>query len=71
MAKRKDRPSWFKMFDHQKALIDSVPDEVAGRAIKEVFRYFAFGEVGEMEPLVFSVFASIKPYIDESNEDFQ
>ena len=71
MAKRKDRPSWFKMFGNHKALIDSVPDEVAGRAIKAVFQYFDTSEVMEMEPLAFAVFASIKPFVDESFADFQ
>lgn len=64
------RPSWFKMFLHQKALIDSVPDETAGKALKAVFLYFDSGEVQELDPLTFAVFASIKPYIDESIDDY-
>ena len=68
---RDSRPAWFKMFRNQKALIDSVPDEVAGKAIKAIFQYFENGEVIEMEPLEFAVFSSIKPYVDESYEDFE
>lgn len=68
---KKGRPAWFKMFLHQKALIDSVADEVAGQALKAVFQYFDSGEVPELGPLAFAVFASIKPYIDESFEDYE
>ena len=69
MSKRTNRPAWFKMFLHQKALLDSVSDEVAGRALKAVFQYFDSGEVIDLDPLSFAVFASIKPYIDESFDD--
>lgn len=72
MAKKKEgRPSWFKMFLHQKALVDSVSDETAGMALKAAFRYFDNEEVGELDPLAFAVFSAIKPYIDESFADFQ
>ena len=70
MAKKESRPAWFKLFRHQKALIDSVPDDSAGRAIKAVFQYFENGEVPTLSPLEFAVFSSIKPYVDESFEDF-
>ena len=72
MSKKTGRPSWFKMFLHQKALIDSVPDETAGKALKAVFLYFDTGElVTDLDSLSFAVFAAIKPYIDESYEDFR
>lgn len=72
----KKRPSWFKMFLSQKALIDSVTDEEAGQAIKAVYRYFDSGfETGEipgnLSPMVFSVFMCLKPYIDESFEEYR
>lgn len=70
MAKNENRPSWFKMFRNQKALIDSVPDETAGKALKAIFQYFECGEVIEMTPLEFAVFSSVKPYVDESFDDF-
>lgn len=70
MSKKESRPAWFKLFRHQKALIDSVPDDSAGRAIKAVFQYFENGEVPPLSPLEFAVFSSIKPYVDESFEDF-
>ena len=71
MSKNENRPSWFKMFRNQKSLIDSVPDAEAGQALKAVFQYFENGEVVEMSPLVFAVFSSVKPYVDESYEDFE
>ncbi|MFQ8766870.1 MAG: DUF6291 domain-containing protein [Oscillospiraceae bacterium] len=70
MAKE-SRPTWFKMFRNQKALIDSVPDETAGRALKAIFQYFENGEVVNMPPLEFAVFSSVKPYVDESFDDFE
>ena len=76
MARKQKRPSWFKMVLSQKALIDSVSDEVAGKALKTAFAYFDEGFAGgeapsDLDPLVFAVFASIKPYIDESFEDYR
>lgn len=65
------RPAWFKMFRNQKALIDSVPDEIAGKALKAIFQYFETGEVIDMQPLEFAVFSSVKPYVDESVEDYE
>ncbi len=70
MAKKIGRPSWFKMFLHQKAIVDSVDDETAGKALKAVFQYFDTGEIAELEQEAFIVFSAIKPYIDESFVDF-
>lgn len=70
MAKT-ERAQWFKMFLHQKALIDSVPDETAGKALKAAFRYFDSREMDELDPLAFAVFSVVKPYIDESFNDYQ
>lgn len=70
MGKKESRPSWFKMFRHQKALIDSVSDAEVGRAIKAVFQYFENGEAPDMSPIEFAVFSSMKPYVDESFSDF-
>ena len=65
------RPSWFKLFLHHKSLIDAVPDEVAGRALKAVLRYFDTGEVVELDSLAGAVFAALKPHVDEAFEDFR
>ena len=72
MGKNKmGRPSWFKLFLHHKSLIDAVPDEVAGRAIKAALRYFDTGEVVELDSLAGAVFAALKPHIDEAFDDFR
>lgn len=71
MAKDAKKPSWFKMFLHQKAIIDSVDDATAGKALKAAFQYFDTGESVDMDQMVFIVFSAIKPYIDESYLDFQ
>ena len=70
MLKQK-RPAWFKMFLHQKALIDAVSDETAGKALKACFAYFDNGEVPDIDQTAFAVFSAIKPYIDESYQDYQ
>ena len=70
MSKDK-RPSWFKMFRHQKPLFDSVSNETAGIVLKAAFEYFETGEIPQLEPLEFAMFSSIKQYIDESYEDFE
>ena len=72
MGKNKTgRPSWFKLFLHHKSLIEAVPDEVAGRALKAALRYFDTGEVVELDSLAGAVFAALKPHIDEAFADFQ
>ena len=65
------RPSWFKLFLHHKSLIDAIPDEVAGRALKAALRYFDTGEVVELDSLAGAMFAALKPHIDEAFADFQ
>lgn len=71
MPRKNNRPMWFKMFLNLKALIDSVPDETVGKAIKASFTYFDSREITQMDPLVFAIFSSIKPYVDESFSDFE
>lgn len=72
MGKKKaGRPSWFKLFLNQKAMIDAVTDEAAGKALKAALHYFDTGEVADIEPLAGVVFAAMKPYIDEAFQDFQ
>lgn len=71
MAKNEKRPSWFKVFLHQKPLFQAVPDDVLGRAVKGAMDYFDTGQVPELEQLETIVFASLKPYIDESFEDYR
>lgn len=66
--KKHKRSIWFRMHLHQKALIDSVPDETAGKAIKGALSYFESGIIPvciQEDPLALAVFSSIKQYIDE------
>ena len=71
MAKKSKKPSWFKLWLHHRPLIDAVPDEVAGRALKAALHYFATGEVMHLGQLETVVFASIKSDIDDANADYQ
>jgi hypothetical protein len=71
MRKGEKRPSWFKLFLHQKPLIDAVPDDVVGRSLKAALHYFSTGEIVELDDMAAAVFASLRPYIDESFDDFQ
>lgn len=72
MAKRAGRPSWFKFFLSIKPLLDAVPDESAGKAIKAALAYFEdrTHEVSSLDPLALALFTSLKPYIDDSYADF-
>lgn len=72
MAKRAGRPSWFKFFLSIKPLLDAVPDESAGKAIKAALAYFEdrTHEVSGLDPLALALFTSLKPYIDDSYADF-
>ena len=72
MAKRAGRPSWFKFFLSIKPLLDAVPDESAGKAIKAALAYFEdrTHEVSSLDPLALALFTSLKPYIDDSYDDF-
>ena len=71
MAMKERHPAWFKMFWHQRALIDSLPDAKVGQALKAAYQYFEDGTVPQMTPLAFTLFSSIKPYVDESLADFE
>ena len=66
------RAAWWKMFYHQRQVIESVSDEDVGRGLKAAFRYFD-GEPIEPEELsqtAFIVFSVMRPYIDESISDY-
>ena len=71
MRKAEKRPSWFKMFLHQKSIVESAPDEVVGRAIKAAFHYFATREELPLDVLPMVVYSSFKPYIEESFADYE
>ena len=72
MAKEK-RATWWKMFYHQRAVINSVTDEDVGKGLKAAFAYFDGEEIktDELSQGAFTVFCVIRPYIDESREDYK
>ena len=71
MSKGEKRPSWFKLFLHQKPIIDSVSDDVVGKAVKAAFHYFATKEELQLDVLPMVVYSSFKPYIEESFTDYE
>ena len=51
---------------------NAVPDESAGAALKAVFAYFDTGELPtNLDALGYALFMTIKPAVDESNEDYK
>ena len=72
MAKEK-RPTWWKMFYHQRAAIESVSNEDAGKGLKAAFRYFDGEQIepNELTQAAFTVFCVMRPYIDESKRDYE
>ena len=70
MAKEK-RASWFKLFLHQKPMMDAVDDATLGKAIKAAMAYFETGEITDLAPLEQVLFLSLKPYIEESFVDYE
>lgn len=71
MAKKTGRPSWFKVFLHQKAAIDEMPDEIVGRAFKAAMQYFETGEVPEIELVARGIFAPMRESVNEAFADFE
>ena len=73
MAKKKQEGAiWFRMFRNIRNVVDAVPDESAGAALKAVFAYFDAGEMPEnLDALGYALFLTIKPAVDESNEDYE
>ena len=57
---------WFKVTLHQKPLIDSVPDDVAGKALKAAMCYFENGKITDLDPLTAAVFSVFKASVDEA-----
>lgn len=70
MAK-KERPTWFRVFLHQKTAMEMVPREVLGEVLLAAMNYFEFGTEPQLDPLGMILFASFKASIDESFDDYQ
>ena len=70
MGKKVKRPTWFKLWLNQKPLIDAVPDEFVGKAVKAAYQYFDTGEVQNLDQLSGAVFAVLKSQVDKAIEDY-
>lgn len=69
---RPKRATWFKMFYHNRAVLDALSDTDVGKAIKAAFAYFD-GE--QIDPAAvpqgaFIAFSVIRPQIDEALQDY-
>lgn len=69
--KREGRPEWFKAHRHLRAIIDAVPSEAAGDAIKAAFAYFDGDEPQELDSLATVVFSALRASIDEAWSSYQ
>ena len=69
MAKQ-NRPGWFKVFLHQKPILDCLPDAALGKAFKAAMNYFETGEQADLEPIEAIAFASFKVYVEEAYTDY-
>ena len=52
-------------------MLDAIPDEAVGRALKATMHYFATGEVLPLEQLEGIVFAALKTSVDEAIADYK
>lgn len=66
------RASWFKMFVSLRPVIDSAPDDVAGRALKAALGYFDTGnEPTGLDPFTNTLFSAIRPSVDDAVADYK
>lgn len=70
---RPKRATWWKMLYHQRAVIESIPNEEVGSGLKAAFRYFDGEEInpGDLSSQAFTVFCVMRPYIDESMRNYE
>lgn len=61
------------MFYHQRAVIESVADDDAGKGLKAAFRYFDGEDIdpADLTQAAFTVFCVMRPYMDESKRDYE
>ncbi len=70
MSKPK-RATWFKMMLSYKPMIDVVPDEAVGRAVKAALQYFDSGEPQNLDAMAGVVYAMLRASVDEAVADYQ
>ena len=68
MAKKKQEGAvWFRMFRNIRNVVDAVPDESAGAALKAVFAYFDTGKMPKnLDPLGYALFRTIILILDKN-----
>ena len=71
MPKGTGKPNWFKMFVHNKPILDAAPDEAVGKAVKAIMAYCESGTMPEGgEAMVQMLFYTLKIGVDESFNDY-
>lgn len=67
------RATWWKMLYHQRAVIESIPNEEVGAGLKAAFRYFDGEDINpnDLSAQAFTVFCVMRPYIDESMRSYR
>ena len=69
---RPKRATWFKVFYHNRAVLDALPDADVGKGLKAAFAYFD-GEAIDPATIpqgAFIVFSVLRPQIDEALRDY-
>lgn len=66
MPKYPKQPPWFKMWLRDKPVIDILPDDAVGKAVKAVMNYSVTGEVTDLGPHELALFALLKSHVDEA-----
>ena len=70
--KKQSSPVWFRMFANLRPLVEAVPDDAAGAALKAAFAYFVDGaEPKGLDTLALALFRAIRPSIDDSIRDYR
>lgn len=68
--KRPGRATWFKVHLYSRPVIDAVPNEAAGAALKAVMAYFADGTEPHLDPQAYAAFALLRASVDEANAGY-
>lgn len=73
MAKKSGRPFWFKIDMSIKPLLDAVPDENAGRAIKAALEYFETRQsvFPNDDPLTLAPLIAMKTAVDDAYSEYE
>lgn len=69
--KRPGRSQWLKIHLRDKALIDVLPAQNIGEALKAAMEYFATGKESALDPVTQAMYFVFKSSADEANEAYQ